>query len=296
MSVGDRVARLAASVPSVSAKVGRFVAMDGSFAVVTVGSSVLRLPLEGRYTLIPDEPVRLQSVNGNMRVTGPTRPRNPRGEVVADSTVLDPLKAVVRVDGVDYELGWQGAYTPMVGDMVIIHWDSLTIMGEESSAPDVVVPVVPGTPAAAFDNLLVQATGSGGYFGGTLRRDDPWASPSNEGFWFYSGALAALAGANITRTEIYLPLFYDANYGGGDLARVGLHTAPDRTNDTPSLSSLVTLSPESGWVRLPDEWGNHFRDNPTHGVGVDVPSSGFFRWRGVPSDGLSGALRFAGTR
>lgn len=279
----------------VSAKVGTFVEMDGRLAVVTVGSSVLRLPLEGWYPPIPGEPVRIDSVNGNMRVTGPNRALNPRGEISA-ATPVDPLKAVVTVDGVDYEMSWAGAYTPVTGDVVVINWNVPIILGEESTAPDNVAPTTPVAPSASFENLLVQATASGGYFGGTLRRDDPWASPANEGFWFYSGGLSALLGANVTRTEMYLPLFFDANYGGGDEARVGLHTSPDRPGTTPTLGSQVTLSPETGWVTLPEAWGNHFRDNPTHGVGVDVPSSGFFRWRGVPSDGMSGALRFAGTR
>jgi hypothetical protein len=296
VTTSENIARALASIPAVTAKTGTFVGMDGLLAVVNVGASSLKLPIEGRYTLIPGEPVRVQAVAGGYRVTGPTRSRNPRGEVVADSTVDDPLKAVVQVDGVDYELGWNGAYTPMVGDVVIIHWDSLTIIGEESAAPTAEAPGTQPGPTSSFDNLLVQAAQSGRYYGGTLRGDDVWASPSNSGAWFYSGRTSALAGAHVTRSEINLPLFYDANYGGGDLARVGLHTNRDRPGTTPTLSSLVTLSPESGWVRLPDGWGNLLRDNPDWGVGVDVPSSGFFRWRSVQSDPMSGALRFAGTR
>lgn len=295
MSSAVRTARILAGVPKVTAKVGTFIEMDGPLAVVTVGSSVLRLPLEGWYPPIPGEPVRIQSVDGNMRVTGPNRALNPRGEISATAPV-DPLKAVVTVDGVDYEMSWAGSYTPMTGDVVVINWNVPIILGEESTAPTPTVPDTPTLPSSSFDNLLVQATSSGGYFGGTLRRDDPWASPSNDGAWFYSGGLSALAGANITRVEIYLPLFYDANYGSGDLCQVGRHGNQDRPGTTPSLSALTTLSPESGWVGLPADWGNHFRDNPSNGVGVIVPSSGFFRWRGVPSDGMSGALRFAGTR
>lgn len=286
------IARVERAIPKVSTMAGVFVRMEDGLAVVNVGTETLRLQTEGWSPPLAGMPVRIEALNGSHRVTGPNVNLSPSGVV----TAVDGLLVDVDVEGISYTLPVLDPYSPIEGDVVVIDWRRPIVLGEESTAPSVVEPPTNTGGSQAFSDLIVQATSSGRYFGGTLRGDEVWASPSNDGAWFYSGRLGALQGANITRAEIYLPLFFDANYGGGDLVQIARHGIQDRSGSTPSFSANTTLSPESGWVALPSGWGNHFRDNPSNGVGVTVPSSGFFKWQSVGADPLSGALRFAGTR
>jgi hypothetical protein len=287
-----QIARVERKIPRVDSFAGVFVRMDEGLAVVNVGTETLRLQTEGWYPPLAGMPVRIQAMNGALRVTGPNLALNPRGTV----TAVDGEWVTVLVDGVEHVLRYMGPYMPIETDDVVINWNVPIVLGEESGAPETAQPGTNPGVSQSFTDLVVQATSSGRYYGGGLRGDDVWASPSNMGGWFYGGGLGALAGANVTRAEIYLPLYSDANYGGADQVMIGRHPHPDRPGTPPTLSATVALNPETGWVGLPGDWGNFFRDNPTHGVGVWVPSSGFFKWRGVRDDPFSGALRFAGTR
>ena len=100
----------------------------------------------------------------------------------------------------------------------------------------------------------------------------------------------ALAGANVSRVEIFLPLVTAVG-----VCQIGVHTHPDMPSGPPSIGSLIDLPVRGGWVTLPPEWGTWFRDNPTGGIGVHS-GAGLNKWRGVGQDSQSGWIRFAGIR
>lgn len=293
MSLAEQFLRKASEQAKVSSTVGVFVerTVDG-LARVNVQGSTVDVRLDGWNPPIPGMPVRVETLNGIMRVKGPSQALSARGEVVAD--VGGGVAAIVLVDGEEYTLPVMAPYVPIPADIVVINWQSGHVLGEEASAPDTVAPPTVGAGGSSFSSLLVQATNSGkwdttysNYWGGS----EVWASNNNDGLWVYGGRFSALAGANVSRVEIFLPLIQQVGS-----ASVGLHAYSTIPGGAPTIGSLVALSSRNGWVQLPTEWGNYLRDNPGSGVGVVSPSGGFNKWRGVGQDGLSGALRFDGTR
>lgn len=269
---------------------GVFVQMSGVLARVNVQGATVDVRCDGWYPPIPGMPVRVDVTNGQMRVVGPAQTLPPRAEVVED--VDSGTKASI-TDGVS---GWvlpvMAPYVPIPGDVVVVNWVSGHVLGEEAAPPQQTNPGEIPPTSAPFTDLLIQAYQSGkfdlsynNWWGGS----EVWASNNNRGAWFYGNALTALAGAHIAKAEIYLPLISSV----GSCA-VGLHPHPTIPGGAPSIGSLVALDPRSGWVALPAGWGDLLRDNPSWGVGVVAPSGGLTKWWGVP--GMSGALRFAGSR
>lgn len=299
MSAFDEVNRKLAGVPRVSSVVGEFVGMLGGLARVNVQGSLVEVRCDGWTPPIAGMPVRVESLNGLMRVVGPSRTLSPRG-VVTES--LDGgVRAAVTVDGVPYVLPVVAPYAPVPTDVVVVNWFSGHVIGEEASAPVVEEPPsAPSESTRPFADFLVYPTGSGKYDSNTVQwwgGPEVWASNNNAGIWVYGGRLSTLAGANVTGLEIFLPLIQTV----GNVS-VGLHSYSGIPGGAPVLTDLVSLPARSGWVgntdafRFPSWWGNHLRDNPNAGIGVSAPGGGYTRWRGVGQDSLSGVLRFSGTR
>ena len=284
-------ARLAA-VPRVQSVVGVFVTMVGYLARVNVQGATVEIRCDGWAPPIAGMPVRVETVNGIMRVTGPSQTLPPRGVVV--ESLEGGTSAVVNAGGTNWTFVVTAPYIPIPAAVVLLNWQGGAIMGELAATP--VEPEPPGeipSSGKSFTDLVIQPTASGKYdtnWNNWWSPPEVWASNNNMGVWVYSGRFNALAGANITRVEIYLPLIKALG-----AAYVGLHTHQDIPGGAPSITNLTGLPNRNGWVLLPAEWGNHLRDNPSHGIGV-TSGGGDNRWRGVGQDGQSGWLRFAGTR
>lgn len=297
MTTAEVVARRLAAVSRVSSVTGVFVAMVDGLARVNVQGATVDLRCDGWNPPIPGAPVRVETLNGIMRVVGPAQTLSPRGVVTAS---LDAgVRAEVLVDGELYVLPVMAPYSPVVTDPVIINWQSGHVSGEEAAAPDVGDPGTTPSQGVGFKDLLIQATASGRYdddamnwWGGA----EVWASNNNDGIWAYGGRHTALAGADISKVEIYLPLIEQAGS-----CSIGLHPHPSIPGGAPSIGFLLPLplGGRGGWVQLDTSWGNYLRDNPNAGIGVLSPTGGFTRWRGVGQANTgpgSGALRFTGTR
>lgn len=293
MSAFDEVNRKLAAVSRVSSAVGDFVGMSGGLARVNVQGSTVEVRCDGWTPPIPGMPVRLESVDGVMRVTGPSRTLSPRGTVT--ESIGGGVRGAVDVDGVSYTLPVVAPYSPVVSDVVVINWFSGHILGEEASAPEVVAPEPEPAPTNQFfEGLLVYPTGSGKYDSNTVQwwgGPELWASNNNNSLWVYSGRFGVLAGANLSSVEIFLPLISTV----GNVS-IGLHSYPAIPGGAPTLTNLTPIANRSGWIALPPDWGNHLRDNPNAGIGVSAPGGGYTKWRGVGQDSLSGVIRFAGTR
>lgn len=273
-------------IPDVASLVGEFVRMEGQRAIVNIGPNTVPIAVSGFYPPAVGMFVQIERRPGGMIVTGPAQQLNPMGSIKA----VGSPKSTVTVDGTDYLLGMRDGYAPVVGDDVEINWATGIIQGKVTATAAPAPPPAQGAAPTAFSNMVVQAIGSGNFWSGRWNKDDPWASTSNRGAWFYGSALRdSLRGANISSAEIYMP----ATALAGSV-QMGLHGHPSQPGGAPGGSSFVTLSGANGWVPLPGGFAEWLRDN-VGGVVVDS-SNGLNKWRGRGSDAYSGAMRFSGTR
>ena len=290
MSVASRVARQLAAIPSVRSETCVFVQMSGAYAVVNIGNSTISIPSVGWVPPVSGMTVQVEWRGGSPVMTGPARALSPFGVITAAGT---PLSTVL-VDGMSYDLYLRDGYVPTLGDAVTVNWQTGIIEGKitGTTTPDP-PPTSGGTGATLDPSNPVRATDSGRYQT-SWWGNDPWASSSNDGIWVYGSRVRDfLRGANVATIEINLPL--QSQVGA---CQIGLHPHSGIPGGAPSITSLVDLplGSRSGWVRLPDSWGNWLRDNDG-GIGVLAPGgAGYTKWTGTRLDGYSGALRFTGTR
>jgi len=284
-----RIAAKLARVPSVRSMTGVFVEMDGPLAVVNVGDSTITIPCIGFYPPAAGMVVQVEWRDGRPAVTGPARPLNPIGTITATGSP----RATVSVDGETYLLYYRSGYTPTVGHTVEINWATGIIQGQVTGVETPTAPSTAPPKPSSFSGLKVKARSSGRYQGSWWGDSDPWASNNNDGIWTYGNRIKdAIAGATITRVEIYLPLLQKLGN-----CSIGTHPHSAIPSGAPDISNLEALSSKQrdGWVRLPLSFATYLAAGG-RGIGVTAPGGGLNKWRGVDRDSDSGALRFAGTR
>lgn len=289
MRQARRIARLEAAIPDVDVFVGEFVRMDGVYAVVNVGPSTIPVRCAGFYPPVTGMLVQIQRAQGKHVLIGPAVQLEPLGIIKAAQTP----KSTVTVKGKDYVLGMRSGYKPAVGDEVEINWVTGIIQDKITAAQIVEPPGTAPPPSTGFSGLLVQASSSGNWWVGGSRWNsaDPWASTNNVGAWFYGSRVSdALAGAAITSAEIYLP----ASQSQGQIS-LGVHPHPAQPGGAPAISALTVMPGLSGWLPLPAGFAEALQSGSAAGIAVRS-SNGFNKFRGVPSDALSGAMRFSGAR
>ena len=289
MGVTERIAAELAAVPSIRSMTGVFVRMAGPLAVVNVGDSTITIPCIGFYPPAAGMVVQVEWRDGKPAVTGPARPLNPIGTITATGSP----RATVSVDGESYLLYYRAGYTPGVGHTVEINWATGIIQGQVTGVDTPTAPETAPPKSSSFSGLKVKARESGRYQGSWWGDSDPWASNSNDGIWTYGNRIKdAIAGATISKIEIYLPLL--SKLGN---ASIGTHPHSSIPGGAPNISNLEALSSSErdGWVRLPLSFATYLAAGG-RGLGVTAPGGGLNKWRGVDRDSDSGALRFAGTR
>lgn len=293
MADADDVARRFAEHAPSRAETGVFVRMDGRFAVVNVGTSTITIPCIGFYPPVVGMAVRVDWVGGSPAVTGPVRPLSPLGKITATGAP----RATVTVDGTAYLLYYRSGYTPTLGDDVEINWATGIIQGPVTGVDNPETPGESGGGSKTPFSVTVRASGSGRYQPGSgWWGADPWASSSNTGIWTYgTRVLDAVAGGTVATCQIYLPLISELG-----LASIGVHgyqAIPSGAPVIPGGSLMpLPLGGRSGWVSLTQSVGAYLASG-AGGVGVLAPGgSGYTRWRGITTDGLSGALLITGTR
>lgn len=296
MTLADEILRKFAATPMVQSTVGVFVGMSSGLARVNVQDSTVDIRCDGWSPPVPGMPVRVEVVNGQMRVTGPSQALPARGTVTAVSG--GGTSATVDVGVGTYTLPVMAPYSPVETDVVVINWMSGHILGEEAEAPASSEPGAVGGGGTSFSELLITPTASGKYdstWNNWWAPPEVWASDNNKGIWVYGGRFSALAGANIATTEFCFPTPIRA----AGAAYIGLHGYPAIPGGPPTITDLIALSgpQRTGWYRCPDWWGGFLRDNPQCGIGV-TSGAGDNRWPGVgqAGGGQSGWMRFSGTR
>lgn len=292
MTLDDILLRKLSETPRVQSYVGIFLGMVNGLARLNLQGAAVDVKCDGWVPPIPGMAVRVESLNGVLRVKGPSTPRSALGEVV--ESLDGDTRARVVVDGEEWVLPVTAPYVPLPTDKVVIDWMAGFVSGEQAAARVDDTPPPAPPKGVGFAGLLVQATDSGRWstsYGNWFGNSDVWTGTTTQGAWFYGGGFRVLAGANVSTVEIYLPLIQQQNN-----LQFGLHGHASKGGSPGITSTFTHTGPRSGWVRLPDGWGNALRDNPNWGVGVLSPGGGLNQWVGRASDAMSGALRFSGTR
>lgn len=296
-----RNAQLFTELTTTDTTVGVYVKPDGDLNVVNVGESTISVRSSTRYRPRNGEPVILTWTNGRLKMTGPARAKSSNGKVVS---VANPY-AVVTVDGKNYTLPFAVslAGTLAANDPVAIDWDydqgyikdklSAAVVGGDV-APKLTINQRPFTLY-----FFAKQSGSRKSFNpkGAAPAYQKWwtqdviADDDNVGGWFYGNVLrkSLRNDAFISSVEVFLPL----RSAKGGLPKIGRHTRDTRPNDSDSLSvqDADTRKKRSGWVRLPVEWAEAWRDNAG---GVAVNDGGTNVYKGIQADRQSGKLRIRG--
>lgn len=288
-TVHGRTTEALRSIRSVQSKLGVFVARDGLQAVVNVGETTITLPFVGMYLPPTGHPVQLEMRDGQMVVSGPATPLPGAGVITGTGTP----KAEVTAWGVAYSLPYRSSYTPVMGDSVEIAWsgDGGVIQGKVTTTSSSVPPsTVPGGGGASFHPAPFTAGDSGtrNKSGGGWWNTDVYAGNTTDGAWFYGSKIQDTIpdGAVIQVARIFL----SPRSVSGGLPRLQVHTSPTKTGAITWVGSYYELPAKSGWVDIPSTFIDYLKVNPG---GLGLNQGGYNIMRGLPSDGLSGALDIA---
>jgi hypothetical protein len=317
-----RNAQLLSTFTPTDTVVGTYEKRDGELSVVSFGTydtddtglvkSFVSVKSNTRYRPWPGEPVVLTWVKGQLRITGPASTYSGEGVI---TRVGNPTVGVA-VDGKDYNLPYAVSLTGQlaVNDYVAIDWDigyvkdklTAAALGAEKE-PKLTTDQHPFTLY-----FFAKQSGSRKSFNpkGAAPAYSKWwtqdviADDDNVGGWFYGDVLRKTLrdDAYISSVEIYLPV----RTTKGGLPKIGRHSQDKRPADKDSLSvqDEHTPSMRGGWVRLPVEWAQSWRNNPG-GVGVSGSGPGFpnpggppghgpTTYKGIQANRQSGKLRIRG--
>jgi hypothetical protein len=233
-------------------------------------------------------------------------PRPPQGTVA----VVPPASSTITVTGADgatYTAYFSSAYTPVVGDNVILKWDAgtPTVLGKvgTTTAPPPPTPVAPPPGAAATGTSTYAATDTSTYWG--PGGWDSWAGGNNvyqgdygsgplTGAWWYGGSPSELAGRTITAIRFTL----GARNGAGassSAVTVNLHTHTNRTRP----GGNVTLGSASTGVTAQPWQGSTVYNLPTSfaadllaGGGIAITGGTYAGFNGRNKQPDSGLLSF----
>jgi hypothetical protein len=285
----SRMAQQLAQIKPVRSKTATFVGFEGSLAVVNTGETTIRVPFTGQTLPPPGYAVQLEVRDGQVTVTGSAVPLPDTGVILATGEYL----ATVDANGIDYELPYQSAYLPIVGDQVEITWtrDTGVIQGKVTAfpvatAPPVAAPVTGGS----FHPAPFTAVDSGSY-GSRWFTGDVYASDSNTGAFFYGSKVrdSIPDNAAITGARIYL----NPRQSSGAAPILRAHTSATKPGGPVTFTGAgYALPARSGWVNIPTSMVDFLKAN---NGGIGFEHGGYSIFRGVSSDGLSGALDISWT-
>jgi hypothetical protein len=260
-----------------------FVGYADGLVDVNTGGMTVRMPFTGQTLPPPGYAVQVEVRDGQPVVTGTVVPLPDTGTILETGEYL----ATVTARGIDYELPYQSAYLPIVGDEVEITWTEKTgiIQGKVTAFPTPATPPlsVPVATGGSFHPAPFTAIDSGTHRGRWFT-GDVYASASNDGAWFYGAKIADTIPDNATLTLARIYLSPRQEREGPP--RLQLHTSATKPGGNVTfIGTPFVLPARSGFI-------DYLKSN---GGGIGCPDGGYNIFRGVGSDGLSGALDLAWT-
>lgn len=268
---------------------GRYVGNSGLYALVDLGDQ--RVPVQFATAWVPqiNEPVWVDSVDGVLRLIGPTIPKPGIGVV---QTITGTTASILTDFG---EFTMTVAPTdpmPTSGDTVGIHWSSqpwCTLLVDLPDAPE--APTDPGGGSGVVQSAEFRAIAAGSTDRGSVRfwTSEVYASNSTYGVWAYGSQIKDTipASAQFVSLEVYVS--WRQKQGGAP--RWVLHNLA-ALSGVPSVSGYSEWSPGEGYQTPPgaEGWFNALKaGGGSWGVGFN--QGGFNIARSLSADGMSGALR-----
>ena len=293
--MGDAARKEVTRKSTVIPRIGRYVGADGMNASVDLGDQ--RVPVQFATAWVPqiNEAVWVDSVDGTLRLIGPTSPKPGIGVV----ETITGGSAVVQTDFGKFTMVVAPTDPmPTSGDTVGIQWSSQPWCTLLVDVPDPDVPPPPpvggGSELRTVEFRAIDA--------GSTDRDrprwwqaQPWASESTYGAWFYGQQIKDTipAGAQLHYVDgvPQLQFFVAWNrrrYGG---SRFALHSDPVKAG-VPAMSGSTVWNPGDGWQTPPNaqEWFDALKAGGSR-FGVGLNQGGWEEFKSLAQDGMSGALR-----
>jgi hypothetical protein len=283
------MARLDGLSPSQSL-VGTFQRFEGAFALVTVLGADVLIPFSGPLPS-PTDSVQLELRNGQMVMTGPTRPKPTRGRVTA---VGSPNVTVLGSDAVSYSLPFMSSYSPTVMDDVAIEWsfEGGLVKGKVSTTPPPpVAPPAAGAEVRDYHPAPFQAVAAGyhivssGAYNGSFVPN--YGTDRASAAWYGATVADSIQdNATITLARIYLST--TSQSFGGPAIQVIEGAGPQARVP---VGSAIALPARSGWVSIPGEIVDLLKvaNRGVSIIGATNPS-GSDRYRTVAQDPMTFAL------
>lgn len=256
---------------------------------VNFAESTIDVKAATRYMPAIGEPVVLTWLNRQLRLTGPARTKSSEGTVLSVAPPLASVSSNSNIYNMPYDVQLAGQLA--TNDQVVIDWDyrngyvksKLSAAGVSADAP----------PKLSIDQkpftLNFFAKQSGSFKDSKWWTQDVRATDDDIGGWFYGNVIrkSLRNDAYISSVEIYLP----ARSTGGALPKIGRHSEDTRPSGSLSVSDAAARGDRAGWVRLPKEWAEGWRDSAG---GVAVSHGGTNIYKGIQANRQSGKLRIRG--
>lgn len=232
------------------------------------------------------------------------RPRTTEARTALVTAVASGV-VTVNLDGGAITVGHLAAYTPAVGDIVLMlgtaagTWYALGKLGATS---DPGPPAPPDTPTSGTATFPAVATGS--YLDGSRRADrddvlcgpDPSGAGTDQGAWWYGTVITgSLSGAGTPAARVWVRRL-PGGASGPVTVYAYTHSAPAPENapplivDGPTAIGALTVGP-GAWLPLPAGWAQRLADGTVSGLGLAAPvGGGYLAAAGLSADPQSGAV------
>jgi hypothetical protein len=293
-----RNAQLFTALTSTDTTVGIYVGRSGDLSTVNVGDSTVDVRATTKYRPWPGDPVILTWTNGRLRLTGPAHTKSATGVVQSVGVPYITVACDDRSYRLPYAVSLEGGLK--AGDKVAIDWAGNYVKDKVSADPPDVYAGPKLTTAQHPFTLYFFAKQSGSYKSFNPKgaapayskwwTDDVHADDDDVAGWFYGNTIrkSLKNDAWISSLEVYLPV---RSTKGAGLPKIGRHTQDTRPSGSLSVSDEATRHRKSGWVTLPKEWAETWRDSPG---GIGVQHGGNTIFKGIHADRQSGKLRIRG--
>lgn len=287
--MSDEARKATAQKSTVTPRVGSYVGNDHMNALVDLGGQRISVPFATAHVPQIGEPVWVDSIDGLLRMTGPTQPKPGIGVVLT----ITGTQAVIRTDFGDFQMT-VAPTDPMAtsGDTVGISWSSQPWCTLIVDIPEPPQPPPPPTPGGSeVKTAEFRAVDAGSTDRNRVRwwQSQPWSSESTFGAWFYGNQIkdTVPAGAQFVSLEFFVA--WDRRRYGG--SRFALHSDAFKSG-IPSMGGTTVWNPDGGWQTPldPAGWFNALKAGGDR-WGVGLNQGGYEQFKSLAQDGMSGALR-----
>lgn len=275
------------SGPRLNVRKATFVGVVDRMAQVDMGDSRFVCDFGAGYIPVVGETVRVWSV-GDQHLLFPAGPRPAVG------TVLTVASGVATINTSTGQVIAAFAGTaPASGDRVGIVWseDGPWCTQRLSNTPEAPEPI-PDPGAGTIRSATFRAIDAGSTDRGSARwwTDQPWASESTFGAWFYGSQIKDTipAGAQLLSMEMYI----SRTKLRSELANFTLHQSGWKQG-VPVMSGRLAWDPGNGWNYVPNQswFAALIGGGDWWGIGLD--QGGWSRFSSLAEDSMSGALRIS---